>query len=240
MKKDFYKPVLKRVKSCCRVLLLCTGVMAMLLITGAFTSIPYHARVFLASPHNPDSITLPHTIVMLGGGGMPEEGNLMRLYYTARLALAFKEANIIIAHPFDSIVICRMRAELMHKGIDSARIAFVHQGANTRAQALAINDSLPQLAAANIALVTTPEQMLRSVLCFRKIGFKHIAACPTMQHNMNKGLLYNARDIGGRLLIPDMGQNLALRYNFWNYLSIEIALLRECCALAYYKLNGWV
>jgi len=223
----------------CLIILFISGSLALLLAVGAFTSIPYYTRVWLGT-HNSTVVYDIKNIIMLGGGGMPEEGNLMRLYYTARLANDYQDARVIIAHPWDSMVMVRMRTELIQKGIDSARIVFVHKGANTRSQALAIRDSLPEIARRPVAVVTAPEQMLRAVLTFRKLGYRQITGCPTMQHDMNKGLLYKSREIGGREMVPDVGQSLAFRYNFWNYMIMEIQCIREFAALGYYWVNGWI
>lgn len=221
------------------ITLLILGNIALLLSLGAFTSIPYYTRVWLGT-HKSTGLHDIKNIIMLGGGGMPEEGNLMRLYYTAGLANDFQDAHVIIAHPRDSMVMVRMQTELIQKGIDSSRIVFVHKGANTRSQALAILDSLPGIAGSHVAVVTAPEQMLRAVLTFRKLGYRQITGCPTMQHDMNKGLLYKSRDIGGREMVPDVGQNLTFRYNFWNYMIMEIQCIREFAALGYYWVNGWI
>ena len=37
--------------------------------------------------------------------------------------------------------------------------------------------------------------------------------------------------------MPEVGNNLNIRYNFWNYLKLEITCLREFSAIAYYKIE---
>jgi uncharacterized SAM-binding protein YcdF (DUF218 family) len=227
------------VAKCVKPVLLFFGFWALLLSILAFTSFPYHFRYWLAT-HKSNNELVPQYILMLGGGGMPSEENLMRLYETAELGHLFPHSRIIIAHPLDTFVHTKMTAELINKGIAPYRINFEHYGSNTRSQVLGISDTFPETIHANIVLVTSPEQMLRSVLAFRKAGFTNVSGCPTLQHDMKTGLLYKSKLLGGKQFVPDVGENLALRYNFWNYLIMEIQCLRELCALFYYWLNGWI
>lgn len=236
MQLRLFFPIIKKIT---KIFILFLGTLALILSIGAFTSIPYHMRVWLGT-HQCNNTFTPEYIVMLGGGGMPSEGNLMRLYYTAEMANCFEDAIVIIAHPFDSIVKAKMACELQIRGIDSLRIQYAHIGTNTRSQVLGIADTFHKCIHSQIVVITATEQMQRSVLSFRKAGFTNVTGVPAMQNDMHTGLLYKSRKIGGKALVPDIGDNLALRYNFWNYLVMEIQCLREFCALGYYWLNGWI
>lgn len=177
---------------------------------------------------------------MLGGGGMPSGDNLMRLNYTFDLARENKTSGIIIVHPLDSSVYAKMKNELIIRDIDSLRIFFESHGTNTRSQALGLAKMFPKTVNAKITIVTSPEYMLRSVLVFRKIGYKNIGTCPAFEENMATDLSFDGKNLGGRKYIPDIGKNVNIRYNFWSYLKIEIDCLREFTALTYYKLKGWI
>ena len=39
---------------------------------------------------------------------------------------------------------------------------------------------------------------------------------------------------------PSDLKGLGLRYNMWNYLKYEITVLRELCAIAWYRIRGWI
>ena len=91
-----------------------------------------------------------------------------------------------------------------------------------------------------ISIVTAPENMYRTLRSFEKVGFKGVCGTPAFDHAMFVDLDYDHRKIGGRKVVPDVSGNLDLRYNFWNYLKLEITCLREYAAIAYYRLNGWI
>jgi len=170
---------------------------------------------------------------------MPSEENLIRLYYTAVVGNT-GNFPVIVAHPFDSTVYDKIKQELMIRGIDSSRIFFEKSGSNTRAQALNLVKYFPETVHSKIVLVTSPENVLRSVLVFRKLGFTNVGGCPAFGSDMNIDLSFDSNLLGGKKYIPDVGNNLKLRYNFWNYLKLEIICLREFTALGYYKLMGWI
>lgn len=177
---------------------------------------------------------------MLGGSGMPSEDNLIRLYHTAYLADNFTNSKIIIVHPKNSIVNMMMNNELMIRDIDSSRIAFEFEGTNTRSQVLAISEHYKDLSASRILIVTAPEQVYRSVKSFIKVGYRNVSGYPAFNNDMQVDLSFKSKKLGGKRLVPDIGESLKLRYNFWNYLKIEISCLREFTAIVYYKLNGWI
>ncbi len=171
---------------------------------------------------------------------MPGEENLIRLYYTAEAANLYPEAKIIIAHPFDSVVYVRMKRDLMLRGVDSIRIHFEDLGLNTRAQAIFTSECFPDAIKSNVCLVSSPEHIRRSILTFRKVGFCSLCGYGAVDVDMNIDLTVDAHIVGGRRFIPNVDNNVGMRYNFWTYLKIEISCLREFVALSYYWAKGWI
>lgn len=171
----------------------------------------------------------PTVIVVLGGGGVPSESGLIRTYYGAEASHAYPEAEVIVSLPTDldpeTSSVGRMRDELVMRGVPSTVIKLEHKARNTHEQAEAIRDmlGLDQLQDP-VLLVTSPSHMRRSVLAFQRAGFHNVA-----------GLL--ATNVGHEAY---PGAGTSLRYGFWNTLSMEIHYMRECVALLYYRVRGWV
>jgi uncharacterized SAM-binding protein YcdF (DUF218 family) len=222
-----------------RVILLSSGVIALLMSILAFTPLPYHTRHWLAQ-HNSKYNFTPEYIIMLGGSGMPSADNLIRLYYTAVAAETYPKATIIISHPSDSLMCEMMKNELLSKQVSEEKILFEKKGTNTRYQVMEIQKRYPNTITSPVIVVTCPEQMWRTVSAFRKAGYSKIGGYPTFSCDMYTDLQYNTRKLKGSKYMPEVGDNLSVRYNFWNYLKLEITCLREFTALAYYKLNGWI
>jgi uncharacterized SAM-binding protein YcdF (DUF218 family) len=222
-----------------KIFLVTLGLGALAMIVLSFTPLPYKANHWLGT-YKSECYFEPGYIVMFGGSGMPSGDNLIRLYYTAQIANKYGNCKIIIAHPLDSDVYADMINELIVRKIELARIYFEKYGTNTRSQVLCLAKDFPHIKNVGIVIVTSPDHVLRSVLAFRKLGFKKICGCPAFESDMNIDLSYNAKKIGGRKYIPDIGGNLGIRYNFWNYLKLEITCLREYTALFYYLLNDWI
>lgn len=233
------KSILKFLLKLIRTLLIVAGILFTILIICAFTSLPYWLRYNLGTRNSTYSFT-PQYILMLGGSGMPSEENLIRLYYTAQLANKYTDAKIIIAHPKDSAVNASLFHELVIHGIDSSKIFFEGKGTNTRSQVTNTALSYPLVRKSNLLIVTSPEHMYRAIKTFKKAGFNVIGGCSTLEVDMTVDLNFNCKKLGGKHYIPDVGQNIGLRYNFWNYLKLEIICLREYSAIVYYKLNGWI
>jgi len=230
--------ILKYFLSIFKTFLLTLGVILLVLFILAFTSVPYWTRYWLGT-HNSRFDFKPDYIIMLGGNGMPSEDNLIRLFYVADMAKTYISSKIIIAHPFDSASYQKMRYELISKHIDSSRIKFELYGVNTRSQALNIKNFFPQTVNAKLVIVTSTEHILRSILVFRKAGFKFVGGCPSFESDIDSDLAYNWKILGGRKFIPNIG-SISLRYSFWSYLRIEILCLREFTALGYYYLKNWI
>lgn len=226
------------VKKIVRRLLMTLGCMFFVMLVLAFTRLPFDWHYSLGTKSTTFTFT-PDYIIMLGGGGMPEEKNLIRLYYTAGYAEKYSQAKIILTHPKDTTVVRQMKEELFIRGVDSIRIQTELRGTNTREQALVIAEDFG-IQDKNILIVTSTENVYRTVLTFRKAGFKHVGGKPAFENAMHTSLHYNFKKIGGNKFVPDISEDYSIRYNFWNYLKLEITCFREWVAIGYYKINGWI
>ena len=208
----------------------------------AFTTLPFGGYHWLGTSKSVLKWE-PEVIIQLGGGGMPSESNLMRSWYSAKAASQFPNCTVIIAMPGDIndslSTPAKMKKELILRGVLKSNISFENKGTNTRAQALNCYKLLNS--STSILLITSPEHMRRSVLCFSKVGFKKINALPAFENAAEADLRFEGDKLGGnRLPIPDVGDNISLRYQVWSHLKYEIILFREFMAISYYKLRGWI
>lgn len=219
------------------------GLILLAAIALCFTQIPWRAYEWLGT----DKQVLaeePDVLVMLGGGGVPSESGLMRSYVLAEAARLFPNAMVAVAMPdTNDISSIRMKEELVLRGIKAERILWEDQGRNTREQATRLRqmlyaDGLDPV----VVLVTSPAHMKRSLLTFRKAGFEKIFPQTEFGVSMASNLSYVREDLGAEPAVPmpDIGQNEMLRYHFWSNLSIEVRVLHEFAALAYYRLMGWI
>ena len=128
-----------------------------------------------------------------------------------------------------------MAIELITKGIDSLRIGYEPLGFNTHSQALNIaaryGDKKTSL---RFLVVTSPEHIYRSVKTFRKAGFLNVAGLAAFEHPPDEQKI---KDTG--TTTDKRVKSLDLRYNMWSYMHYELLVLREYCAILYYKLKGW-
>jgi uncharacterized SAM-binding protein YcdF (DUF218 family) len=216
------------------------GIVFLFMAFLAFTRIPFDAHRWLGTAAG-ECRSEPTLIIVLGGSGMPSAPELLRLHRAAELAHAWPEAALAIVHPGDQQPIDAMRDELVQRGVDSTRIGLINEGDNTRAQAMAVGSRmLPNMKEMSIAVVTAPENMYRSVLTFRGIGFTDVCGAPAWDHAMFYEFNYDHAAVGGKAWVPDVSDQPALRYTFWNYLKLEVTCLREYMAITYYWLNGWI
>jgi uncharacterized SAM-binding protein YcdF (DUF218 family) len=229
----------KRIKNISRIIFLCLGIFSFMLLILSFTRVPYDVHAWLGS-HKSGYKFYPDEIIFLGGSGMPSESNLIRLYYVSELSKKYPQSRIMIVHPEEENVITDMFDELIIRGVDSTKIDSEKAGTNTRGQALNVAKHFPQLLNKHVLVVTSTESMLRTVKAFRKAGFESVGGQPAYEIPMYGYLGYDFRKSGGKIFVPDVSKNLALRYNFWNYLKLEITCLREFTALGYYWINGWI
>lgn len=182
---------------------------------------------------------------MLGGAGIPSGDGLIRSFYTAKLSTAHPEARVIIAMPgniTDSLSApCLVAHELFLRGVKMNVISYENNGHNTREQALKLAAGKTSLQLNQpLTLVTSPEHMKRAILAFRKCGFTLVSGLPAFEYSLDADLTFNDTNLKGNPIAPPIGNNLQLRYQFWNHLKYEIIVLREYFGLAYYKLRGWI
>ena len=227
-----------------RKIIFSIGIFFLIIFILSFTSLPFWAIHWLGvdegTPESP-----PDLIVLMGGAGMPSENGLLRSYHCATVAGVFHESKIIIALPGDAedttSSVYLMSQELTIRGIDRDRISFETKGTNTRMQALEIYSKYQMLSdTMQIAIVTSAEHMKRSVLAFRKAGFKKVGGYSAFEQALESDFLFDDDELGGNQLVPDVGGSTQLRYQFWNHLQMEVIFLREYTALIYYKLKGWI
>jgi uncharacterized SAM-binding protein YcdF (DUF218 family) len=214
------------------------GIVASVLLLLSFTDVPYHAYAYLGITDNRFTKD-PEVIVVMGGDGMPSPDGLMRTYYAAKAAHKYKDAAIILALPatmLDTLYQLRLlRQELMLRGVDSVRISFEPNGYNTHAQAVNIRAMYPEKKTPVLLLITSPEHMYRSMHTFRKVGFAEVGGISAFEKPIDEE---NVKDKGGKKEVRV--ESLALRYNMWSYLRYELMVLREYCAICYYKTKGWI
>ena len=221
------------------------GVLFMGILILSFTSLPYWGYYWLGTSQS-EITGKPDYIILLGGGGMPSESSLMRAFFVHRAAVELPESLIVISipgNPADSASTARqVAAELTGKGIDPQRILYEELGTNTRSEALHLQQfNGEKLTEKSILLVTSPEHMRRAVLVFRKAGFSRVNALPAFENAIEADLFFEDDSLGGnKTLVPDIGGNKSVRYQFWNHLKYEILIAREMAALGYYKLRGWI
>ncbi|MEI6684296.1 MAG: YdcF family protein [Bacteroidota bacterium] len=258
MKVGTIRHIMKSAWHLVRGALLAAGAVAVIAVILAFTTAPfwiwYKMGVKTAGINRP-----PDYIVVLGGGGMPSESGLMRCWYGAKAARRFNRANVIVSLPGeagDSLSsVNLMKKELEIRGVAPERVLLEDSGTNTRAEALQVlklinrqkgvpvagNNAIPGNHGnrVNLLIVTSPEHLLRAVLTFKKAGFLKVDGLPAFEKTIECDLTFTSKMTGGRKWVPDVGNNITVRYEFWRQMNYEFLVLREYAALLYYKLQGW-
>ena len=92
----------------------------------------------------------------------------------------------------------------------------------------------------SLLIVSSPGHIRRAVLAFRKAGFKRVDGLPAYERAIEADILFSGGRLGGRKIIPDIGENLSLRYEFWTQMNYELIVVREWFALGYYWVKGWI
>ncbi|RIH64767.1 YdcF family protein [Mariniphaga sediminis] len=225
-----------------RIFLVLSGIIFLTALLLAFTTLPFWGIHWLGTSKS-GLKGEPATIILLGGGGMPSESNLMRSWHAGKAAKSFPGSKVVIAMPgniADSLSTpLLMKKELMLRGTNPHQILFENEGTNTRSQALQCAKLLDT--SKSILLVTSPEHTRRAVLSFQKTGFKKVNALPAFENATEADLSFKDDELGGRkTAVPDVGQSIQMRYQVWNHLKYEIIFAREMLALAYYKVRGWI
>jgi len=218
--------------------LLSSGSLFLVSFILSFTNIPYYAYHYLGTC-NAELYYKPNVIVLLGGGGMPSPDGLLRSYYAAEAANEYKDAKVVIALPYnqgDSTRQLRMMArELVIRGIDSSRIEFEAMGFNTHSQAEHISRKYAGKKNVALLLITSPEHMYRAVKTFKTNGFTRVGGVPTFEKPPDEEKVKDKQETSDPRI-----KNLSLRYNMWSYLNYELLVLKEYCAISYYKVKGWM
>lgn len=184
----------------------------------------------------------PEYIVVMSGGGIPSESGLMRTYKTAEVANVYTDAKVIVTMPGDTAdtnASCYlMKQEIVLRGVNPNRIIFENVGTNTRSQAQEVQKIIKTNAP--VLLITSPEHIYRSIKCLNKVGLTNVSGEPSWAQEMEADFSFNDEKLGGNKAIPNIGNNIQLRYQFWNHLGYQIRVYREYLAIAFYKLKGWI
>jgi len=185
-----------------RSLLMLAGAGAIALAALCFTPYPWRVYRWLAT--DPAAARLePEIIIVLGGGGIPSSSGLMRTYHGAHAAHHYTNAGVIVALPADGeLEDCatgRMQEEMILRGIGRNRLRVEAHGRNTREQALKIaRMSGIAPAESRVLLVTSPEHLRRSLLTFRKAGFRHIAGLAATEDSVESDLEFEQATLDAR------------------------------------------
>lgn len=212
----------------------------------SFTTGPFWLYYWLGTSESTYAFR-PDYIFIMGGAGYPSESALMRSWYAAEAWKKNPQSYVVVSQPAAACVRPELsdawgiRKDLMVRGVDSTRILLEIKGKNTRDEGLEILKIVPDAAGKNCLIVTSPEHTRRSVLVFRKLGFKNLGGEPTFNASGPVDLDYQDNQLGGRNIpLPEVGGSVQLRYQFWNHLRYQVICYRELAGLAWYKLRGWI
>jgi len=225
-----------------KILMMALGVFTSALIILSFTDQPFWMYYWLGTSKSEITFT-PDYIVVMGAGGMPGPDGLMRCHFATQAAKKFPESKIIIALPSGEVNLeksdaWKMYLEISQDSVAGERFLFETKGTSTHSQAANIFKMLNSDSPPGLVVVTSPEHVYRSVLTFKKLGFNQVAGFPAFEQAFDENLLLTEKEKAEKL--KNIDRSLDLRYNMWNYLKIEIILLREFIALGYYKLMGYI
>ena len=84
-----------------RFFFIAAGVFFIAAVIIAFTTLPFWGIHWLGTSKSEIS-SKPATLILLGGGGMPSESNLIRGWYAVQAARSFTEARVLISMPGDT------------------------------------------------------------------------------------------------------------------------------------------
>ncbi len=237
------RPIWEFTKRLLKKLLLIFGILALVMFLLSLTSIPFWAHYYLGI-YGDKFEDHPEAIVVLGGSGMPSSEGLMRTYYAAEIALKYQDIPIIIALPGDTLdstsSVRLMAKELMVRGVDSTKIVFENEGTNTRWEAMNVKSRFFPNSSPRLLIVSSPSHMYRSVKTFRKVGFNQVGGFASFSRANETDLEFDAQALGGAEGMPDVGGSVSIRYAIWTRLHIQLTLMREYMAIAYYWMMGWI
>lgn len=226
-----------------RRLLLTAGAIFLVICILAFTTLPFRMYYGLGTATAGFNF-IPERIIVLGGSGMPSEANLIRCFTAAKLAARYPKSRITIALTKDSSeklygsAAWMMKQELVLRGVDSVRIDLETTGRSTYEQALQLYAAKDKYIPRTV-IVTSPEHMYRSLLTFRKAGFRQIGGQAAFEKALDAELRHRRRaDLTDRNTPPGITDELQFRYQFWNHLKYQVVCYREYAALTWYWLSG--
>jgi uncharacterized SAM-binding protein YcdF (DUF218 family) len=262
--------MMKKVCRIIRTFLAVSGSIFVVAVILAFTSAPfwmwYGLSVSTAGVNRPPD----YIVVLGGGGMPSESGLMRCWYAakTARYFSRARVIVALPGDARDSLSsVNGMKKELVVRGIAPERILLEDSGTNTRSEALNIVRLIPDFEHSMpgpgrgfsgkgpagrqattdrnsltraVLIVTSPEHLRRAVLTFRKAGFTRVDGIPAFEEAIESDITFTGRRLGGRKWVPDIGNSITLRYQFWTQLRYEELILREGFALTYYWLKGWI
>lgn len=233
---DWIKKIIKKIS-------ILFGGLALIMFLLSLTSIPFWSHYYLGI-YGDTFKENPEAMVVLGGSGMPSSEGLMRTYYAAEIANKYQNIPIIIALPGDTLdstsSVKLMAKELIIRGVDSARICFENEGTNTRWEALNVKKRFFPNSSPRLMIVSSPSHMYRSIRTFRKAGFKEVGGIASFGRANETDLKFDAQALGANSGMPDVGGSVSIRYAIWTRLHIQLTVLREYMAIAYYWMMGWI
>jgi uncharacterized SAM-binding protein YcdF (DUF218 family) len=222
------------------------GSVMLFILLLSLTTRPYFLHHWLGTGIKSDTCRT-ETIVLFGASGIPSGESLVRTFYAAQAHKAMPEVPIYICMVGDTTnkngSPYKIAAELELRGVPPANIKLLMKGKNTRGQVLELSGmSLGAVKNSCILVVTSPTHMRRCLLSLKKEGFQHLAALPAFETPLDGELLFDDAQLGGkrRVITPDAGQNLDLRYEMWTQLNYLLMSTRELAALSYYWMRGWI
>lgn len=166
-------------------------------------------------------------ILLLPAGPIPSPATLMRAYKAAEEARRNPAARVVISlktePPLVESTIWGIRNELVARGVAAERIIMETKARNTHEHARFIREAgIGDPSRDGYLIVTSPSHVRRSVMAFRKAGFKNVYAAPALPAEDDAPL-------GGLTF---------LRYGYWSSLQLEIEAVREFLAIGWYRLTG--
>lgn len=179
-------------------------------------------RFAAAAPYKADC----DYILLLPAGKPPSPETLLRAHKAAEEARKNPRAKVVISNhtkpPLEKSPTWEIREELILRGVEAERIILETKATKTAEHAEFIKAArIGDPEKDSYLIVTSPYHMWRSVKVFEKSGFKHIYAAPACHSSSAIGSL-----------------DLYYRYRFWGNLQLEVKIIREFVAMAYYKLTG--
>ncbi|MDB4534432.1 YdcF family protein [Vicingaceae bacterium] len=237
----FFKKILSIVKQPLKWITLCFGIIFIIIIILSFTTLPFWMYYDL-SVSDQKLESEPKYIVVMSGSGIPSESGLMRTYYASEIAKAYPNTQVIVTMPGDTTdtnsACYLMKKELIIRGIERDRISFENIGTNTRSQAQEVKKIIK--GNPSTLIITSPEHIYRSLATFNKVGLTKVTGHAAFEEAVEASFIFEDDELGGNNVVPNIGNNTQIRYQFWSHLKYQVIVYREYAAIAFYKLKGWI